>query len=213
MCKENATSFDALYAKNVNDHVEKKDKLSYLSWAYAWAEFKKVFPDATYDIKMDDQRRCYFGDDTVGYMVYTSVTAGGLTYNMWLPIMDNNNKSMKRREYTYKTRFGEKTVDSMTSFDVNKSIMRCLVKNLAMFGLGLYIYAGEDLPEGSEEVAQQPAQQTPTAPAQPQFVCSDCGIPVDPNMAARTHRAFGATLCAECGKIRHALIESQKSNQ
>jgi hypothetical protein len=81
---------------------------------------------------------------------------------MWLPVMDGANKAMKRTPYTYKVwnrqtkQWTEKTVAAATMFDINKTIMRCLVKNLAMFGLGLYIYAGEDLPEGESE--EQSAQ-------------------------------------------------------
>jgi hypothetical protein len=66
---------------------------------------------------------------------------------MWLPVMDGANKAMKAEAYTYTTKYGEKDVEPASMFDINKTIMRCLVKNLAMFGLGLYIYAGEDLPE------------------------------------------------------------------
>ncbi len=84
-------------------------------------------------------------------MVFTKVTIEGLTHEMWLPVMDGANKAMKAKQYTYKTKYAEKTVEPATMFDINKTIMRCLVKNLAMFGLGLYIYAGEDLPEESEE--------------------------------------------------------------
>ena len=161
MCKEIREKFQQLYSLNVNEYVEKKDNLSYLSWAYAWAEFKKVYPDATYEIEKDEHGRCYFGDDDIGYMLYTSVTAGGLTHNMWLPVMDNNNKSMKRNQYTYTTRKGDKTVEAVSMFDINKAVMRCLVKNLAMFGLGLYIYAGEDLPEDIVE-----------------YICSECGADI-----------------------------------
>ena len=139
--------FEHLYSLNVNEYVEKKNDLSYLSWAYAWAEFKKYYPDATYTIMKDEFGKPYFGDPDIGYMVYTSVTAGGLTYEMWLPVMDNNNKSLKFKPYKFATRSGERSVEAMTMFDVNKAIMRCLVKNFALFGLGLYIYAGSDLPE------------------------------------------------------------------
>jgi hypothetical protein len=66
---------------------------------------------------------------------------------MWLPVMDGANKSMTYQSYTYQTRYGEKVVEAATMFDINKTLMRCLTKNLAMFGLGHYIYAGEDLPE------------------------------------------------------------------
>lgn len=147
MCKEVKEKFEQLYSLNVNEYVEQKQGLNYLTWSYAWAEFKKIYPDATYSIRKDENGRCYFGDEEIGYMVYTEVSAGGLTYEMWLPVMDNANKSMKLKSYTYKTKSGEKIVEAISMFDVNKAVMRCLVKNLAMFGLGLYIYAGEDLPE------------------------------------------------------------------
>lgn len=161
MCKDIREKFVELYSLNVNEYVEKKQGLSYLTWSYAWAEFKKIYPDAIYEVKKDECGRCYFGDENIGYMVYTSVTAGGLTYEMWLPVMDNANKSMKLNTYTYQTRSGEKSVEAISMFDINKAVMRCLVKNLAMFGLGLYIYAGEDLPEDIRE-----------------YTCSVCGAEV-----------------------------------
>ena len=142
--------FTTLYNINVNDKVEEKNGLSYLSWAWAWAEFKKVYPNATYEIKMYDNKP-YIYDPILGYMVFTSVTVWDLTHDMWLPVMDSANKSMLDHQYKYKTKFGEKTCEQASMFDVNKAIMRCLVKNLAMFGLGLYIYAGEDLPENLTE--------------------------------------------------------------
>ena len=216
MCKEIREKFQELYSLNVNEYVEKKEGLSYLSWAFAWAEFKKIYPDATYRICKDESGRCYFGDENVGYMVYTNVTAGGLTYEMWLPVMDNANKAMKMEAYTYNVKnknfryatlaedgnyydqYGNKqqeyivkTVDAISMFDVNKTVMRCLTKNLAMFGLGLYIYAGEDLPEDIKE-----------------YVCADCGKPVDSDMAQRTQKAFGTCLCKECGLKR---IEAKKN--
>lgn len=193
MCKEIREKFQELYSLDVNKYVEKKDKLSYLSWSYAWAEFKKIYPDATYRVRKDVDGRCYFGDENIGYMVYTDVTAGGLSYEMWLPVMDNNNKSMKMNAYTYATKYGEKTVDAISMFDINKAVMRCLTKNLAMFGLGLYIYAGEDLPEDIKE-----------------YVCADCGATVDSNMAQRTAKAFGVVLCKDCGLKRSAEQTEQK---
>lgn len=182
MCKEIREKFQELYSLNVNQYVEKKQGLSYLTWSYAWAEFKKVYPDATYEVKKDENGRCYFGDAEIGYMVYTSVTAGGLTYEMWLPVMDNSNKAMKLNAYTYNAGGRDRRVEAVSMFDINKAVMRCLVKNLAMFGLGLYIYAGEDLPEDIKE-----------------YTCADCGKSVDSAMAARTEKAFGVVLCKECG--------------
>lgn len=180
--------FERLYSLNVNEYVEQKNGLNYLSWAYAWAEFKKHYPDATYKIKKDECGWPYFGHADIGYMVYTSITAGGLTYEMWLPVMDGANKAMKAQAYQYtvknpnfkyatldaatgkyfdrygneQTEYNTKTCDAMTMFDVNKAVMRCLVKNMAMFGLGLYIYAGEDLPEDIK-----------------QYNCECCGKPFE----------------------------------
>ena len=127
MCKEIREKFQELYSLNVNGYVEKKQGLSYLTWSYAWAEFKKIYPDATYNIQKDENGRCYFGDEQIGYMVYTSVTAGGLTYEMWLPVMDNANKSMKLNAYTYKTKNGEKSVEAISMFAITKAVMRSLV--------------------------------------------------------------------------------------
>ena len=153
--------FEKLYSMNVNSKTEEKNGLTYLSWAWAWGEFKKVYPEATYTIKRNEQSLPYIYDENLGYMVFTSVTVGDLTHEMWLPVMDSANKSMKDKPYTYQVKeyqYGkwtgnmvDKTVESATMFDINKTLMRCLTKNLAMFGLGLYIYAGEDLPEENGE--------------------------------------------------------------
>lgn len=154
--------FETLNAINVNEHVEKKKTgeknpdgsekfLTYLSWVWAWGQVKQHFPDASYEVRHWGDKP-YLNDDQLGIMVETSVTINGETISMWLPVMNGNNKAMKAVPYTYKTKYGDKTVDAATMFDVNKAIMRCLAKNIAMFGLGLYIYAGEDLPE--EEAAQ-----------------------------------------------------------
>jgi len=157
------STFDTLSAINVNDKVEKKSNLTYLSWAWAWSETKKAFPDAAYEIISDPATgKPYFYDETLGYMVITEVTIKGETLEMWLPVMDGANKAMLATPYTYKTKYGEKSVEAATMFDINKTLMRCLVKNLAMFGLGLYIYAGEDLPESEPTpVATKPADTTP----------------------------------------------------
>jgi len=171
------SKFDELFTLNVNDKVEKRKdgstELSYLSWAWAWAKFKKVYPDAKYEIKKFEHYDNsdfttlvpYMFDKQTGYMVQTSITADGLTYEMWLPVMNSNNKAMKNQPYKYKVKeykyengktkwtgnYIDKEIEAATMFDVNKTIMRCLVKNMAMFGLGLYIYAGEDLPDNTEE--------------------------------------------------------------
>ena len=126
--------FEEIYAINVNDKTEKKGNLTYLSWAYAWAEFKKIYPEATYRVNEFNGDFCA-GNEKMGYMVQTQVTAGNQTYEMWLPVMDMRNNTILQPKMT----------------EINKAIMRCLTKNLAMFGLGLYIYAGEDLPEAPKD--------------------------------------------------------------
>ena len=150
------STFDKLNAVNVNEHIEKKNKLSYLSWAWAWKYVKEKFPDTTYEVREWDGKP-YLFDEKLGYMVWVDVTIQGDTRSMWLPVMDGANKAMKSEPYSYfvkKYEYGkwtgeyeEKNVQPATMFDINTSIMRCLVKCLAMHGLGLYIYSGEDLPD------------------------------------------------------------------
>ena len=169
--------FNALYSLDLNDKLEKRDdndKLSYLSWANAWVEFKSAYPSATYRIiKNPSTNLPYFSDPNIGIIVYTEVSCDGVSHEMWLPVMNGANKAMKEVPYTYqvwdsyKKQYVEKTVQAATMFDINKTIMRCLVKNLAMFGLGLYVYAGEDIPSTDEpntEPATTKRQQTSIKP-------------------------------------------------
>lgn len=160
--EQNKSTFDVLSAINVNAYTEKKNNLTYLSWANAWSETKKAFPDAMYEVLSDPTTmKPYFYDENLGYMVMTEVTINGETLPMWLPVMDGANKSMLAKSYTYTTRYGDKTVEPASMFDINKTLMRCLVKNLAMFGLGIYIYAGEDLPEGDTTKVVAPVKEEP----------------------------------------------------
>jgi hypothetical protein len=124
--------FKTLSSINVNSRVEKKNGLTYLSWAWAWAEVKKAYPDASYTIYENADGWNYFTDGRTCW-VKTGVTIKGLEHIEYLPVMDFKNKSIP--------------LDSVTSFDVNKAIQRSLTKACARHGLGLYIYAGEDLPE------------------------------------------------------------------
>lgn len=141
-------TFRKLYGINVNDKTETKEGLTYLSWAWAWAVVKSECPDATYNIKRFENGLPYVYDANTGYMVFTDVTIDGTTHEMWLPVMDSHNRAMKSEPYTITTKYGKEIrVEAATMFDINKTIMRCLVKNLAVFGLGLYIYAGQDLPD------------------------------------------------------------------
>lgn len=130
--------FNDLYAVNVNGHTEKKNGLTYLSWAWAWGEIKKRHPDATYTVYENADGWNYHTDGRTCW-VKTGVTVNGIEHIEYLPVMDYKNKSIP--------------VENVTSYDVNKSIQRSLTKACARHGLGLYIYAGEDLPE--EEAAEK----------------------------------------------------------
>lgn len=146
-------------------------KLTYLSWAWAWTTLMKYYPTATFTIREWDGKPWLHS--AAGYLVETSVEIEGHERGMWLPVMDSTNNAMKDEPYTFKTKFGERSVAAVDMMAINKTIMRCLVKNLAMFGLGLYIYAGEDLPEGEESDSKTPdllgasksAQITATKPS------------------------------------------------
>lgn len=196
--------FVKLFSIDFKDHVEVKKsgntELKYVSWAYAWAEVKKLYPSASYEVKKFNGLP-YVYDPITGFMVYTSVTIEGVSHEMWLPVLDGTNKAMKAVPYTYttpkweynqqtrrreKVGMEERTVEAASMFDVNKAIMRCLVKNLAMFGLGLYVYAGEDLPEDAaqqsdaESQKQTKPQSTSQKQEQPPMpcICVRCNQPI-----------------------------------
>lgn len=170
--------FAILNSVNVNDHTEQKNGLTYLSWAWAWGEIKKRFPEATYTIYEDASGRFYHTDGKTCW-VKTGVTVNGIEHIEYLPVMDNRNKSI--------------ALENVTSFDVNKSIQRSLTKACARHGLGLYVYASEDLPEEDKK-------------------CAKCGKPITDGkrtdgsrwaaseIVAYTTRKYGQPLCFDCGK-------------
>ena len=137
--------FEVLNAVNCNEHTEKKNGLTYLSWAWAWAEVKKRYPSATYTIYENKEGLLYHTDGKTAW-VKTGVTIEGIELIEYLPVMNYKNESI--------------SLDRLTSFDVNKTVQRSLTKACARHGLGLYIYAGEDLPEGEDE---KPAELKKTA--------------------------------------------------
>ena len=168
-----AAFFEALNSMNVNDKCEKRDNLTYLSWANAWGEFKKVYPSATYRIINNPTTNLpYFIDPAIGVMVFTEVTANEQTHQMWLPVLNGAQKPMKLEPYEYQVwdrnnrQYVNKTVEAVSMFDINKTLMRCLVKNLAMFGLGLYIYATGTEDSTATSTATVPAPTT-TAEVKP----------------------------------------------
>lgn len=136
--------FALLKGKNVESHIEKKNGLRYLAWAFAWDEFKSEFPESFYTIYENENSWNYFTDGRTCW-VKTGVTLVDSDYRLehieYLPIMDLRNTSIPK--------------DKITSFDVNKAIQRSLTKAVARHGLGLYVYAGEDLPEEEKEKKEQ----------------------------------------------------------
>ena len=129
-----------MLAKNVNDHVEKKNGLSYLSWAWAWAEALKADANATFKVEMFDGK-CFM-DINGTAMVFVTVTMFGKPMTCQLPVMDYRNKAIPKPD----------------AFAVNTAIMRCMTKALALHGLGMYLYSGEDLPEEGKSVVITPTQ-------------------------------------------------------
>ena len=138
--KEFCNPFEMLQSINCNGHTEKKGGLTYLSWAWAWQMVKKNFPDAFYTIYENKDGLNYHTDGRTCW-VKTGVTVNGLEHIEYLPVMDYKNNSIP--------------LAKVTSTDVNKSIQRSLTKACARHGLGLYIYAGEDLPAGEAEAVKE----------------------------------------------------------
>lgn len=183
--------FDELSAIDCSQYLEKKKtgstELTYLSWADAWRELMKRYPDANYEyvrwLWPDGTMHLYMKDEA-GAFVMTRVTLDGKTREMMLPVMDGSNKAMKEVPYNYRVKnnsykyakpnkdgvmvdrdgipqeeYITKQVAAYTATDINKTLMRCLVKNIGMFGLGLYVYAGEDLPEGDANETEEYAKR------------------------------------------------------
>lgn len=234
--EERKSVFETLNAVNVNGHTEKKktgkDELTYLSWPWAWAEVKSRYPQAHYTIWKDANGRPYTYDPLTGYMVYTEITIDSESHSMWLPVMDGANNAMKSEPYDYKVKnpnfkyaklaqdgnyydkYGNrqeeytiKHVEAATMFDINKAIMRCLVKNLAMFGLGLYIYAGEDLPDGEPAPQEEPKQQKAPEPKQAPEATPETEAPI-------TDRSINIQLCIamakRCGRDKEITATGYK---
>ena len=148
--EEQKNYFEELNKVNVQDKIEKKNGLNYLSWAWAWGEIKKVHPNATYIIYERETEYGpvnYFTDGRTCW-VKTGAIVNDIEYIEELPVMDYKNKSI--------------LLENITSFDVNKTIQRSLTKALARHGLGLYIYAGEDLPEEEQKELEEENKKTIT---------------------------------------------------
>ena len=185
--------FKDLNVIDCSGKIEKKNGLSYLSWAFAWAEVKKYDPNANYTIYENADGWNYFTDGRTCW-VKTGVTVNGIEHIEYLPVMDFRNKSIP--------------LESVTSFDVNKTIQRSLTKAVARHGLGLYIYAGEDLPEESDGTVQKP---TPKPKATKKEPVQDLPVEVVPE--ATSYRVQLRTYC-QANKIDpHPIIKAYGLNE
>lgn len=191
--------FAELNAINVSDKTEKKNGLTYLSWAWAWGELKKLHPDATYTVYENRDGWLYHTDGRTCW-VKTGVTVNGIENIEYLPVMDFRNNSIP--------------LDKVTSYDVNKTIQRSLTKAVARHGLGLYIYTGEDLPENEDKPQEKQTENPPKAnPAE--ITCTKCGVKIEPVIAKTSktmtaqeisdfsRKKFGQCLCPACQKIEN----------
>lgn len=192
--------FEILNAINVSDRIEKKGNLSYLSWVYAWGELKKKYPDSYYTI-YEAANGCFYHTDGKTCWVKTGVTLVDGDYQLehieYLPVMDARNRSLP--------------LDQVDSYAVNKTIQRSLTKAIARHGLGLYVYAGEDLPEdeqkGNKPEQMQQTGNQPTANVPPPIICVSCHKPIPSvkdrtpqQVAEYTVRNAGAAMCWSCFK-------------
>lgn len=188
---KNKSIFETLNAINVSGKTEKKNGLTYLSWAYAWAEVKKLYPTANYKVYERDTQWGpvnYFTDGRTAW-VKVSVTIEGLEHVEMLPIMDYRNKAIP--------------LDKVTSYDVNKTIQRAVTKACARQGLGLYVYAGEDLPAQPVVKPVEKATQPQTTAQKPAQVRDTRPVTVDEiKTIKRTLNEYGIDEEFICSKYR-----------
>ena len=170
--------FETLSSLDLSHLIEKRENLAYLSWSNCFSILKQIYPLATYRVIKNPENGLPYFTDRIGIFVYTEVEIEGVTTECFLPVMDNKNKAMRLEPYTYqvwdnyKKNYVEKNVNAATSFDVNRTIWRALVKNVALAtGIGLSLYTGEDVPSigddtnssAPQQPMQRPVQQDPLA--------------------------------------------------
>ena len=169
----------------------------YLNWAKAWELACSQFEDheISYNILTNNEGIPIFGNGMIGYFARTTVTIKGITREMHLPVLDGANKSIKDEEYTYSTKFEQKTVDTtINSQDINTTIMRCLVKNLAMFGLGIDVYAKNEIfsAEDMDRMKQSEKDKQPATFEEKKDIAELFAQVFDNLKAAHTEAEFNA---------------------
>lgn len=189
--------------------IDKKMGLTYVTWAEAWTQLKKVQPDANYRVHVNEHSMPYFADET-GAFVRVTVTVKEIAHEVFLPVMDNRNQSVKS--------------DKLTSVIVNKNIQRALAKAIALHGIGLFAYRGEDLPEDSQEVEEVDLRKhlpkevgeelnkvsTESVPKPSTFgddvvvpcICAECQTPVTAKVRDYSISKYDKVLCYDCQKTK-----------
>lgn len=213
--------FNDLNSVDVSGKTERKNGFTYLSWAFAWGELKKRYPDATYKVYENADGWMYHTDGKTAW-VKVGVTIKGLEHIEILPVMSYQNKSIP--------------LDAITSCDANKAVQRALTKAIARHGLGLFVYAGEDLPEDASAMVSAPVSTAPksapktapkSAPAKKEapapvenLICSDCGNPIEAHqgvpasdIAKATKKKYGVQICMNCSAKRRAKAEEIEKNK
>lgn len=137
--------FETLSIVDVRHITSNKQGQKYISWSDCWNGIKQIYPTARYEVLENKDELPYF-ESSMGIFVKVKVTIEDETQQMIMPVLDSINKAMKSEQYSYMTKKGERTVNACTSFDINTSIMRAVVKCCALFGFGLNVYRGQDLP-------------------------------------------------------------------
>ena len=173
--------------------TEKKGQFNYVSWTDAWTEFKKVYPKAEYKIYENQEGfPCFFNE--TGGMVKVGVKVEELEYINWMPVLDYNNKSVSKE-----------TIDT---FQINKAIQRGFVKAIAMHGLGLYVYRGEDFPEEpvAEEEKKESKEETKVVRTNEELTCVKCKKIVDEKVYEFSQKNYNKKLCFECQKNKKNKI-------
>jgi hypothetical protein len=189
---ETKSVYEVLSKINVNDKVEKKNGLTYLSWAWAWGVLKENFPNANYVIYENKDGFNYHTDGKSAW-VKTGVIVEGIEHIEELPVMDFRNKSIP--------------IDQLSSFDVNKAIQRSLTKAISRHGLGLYIYAGEDLPEDNDSTSTTKATDF-KANQMVKTIVGDPNQKARPNTVEQLKDLFNELQAEQKDKVQKFLLKN-----
>ena len=198
--------------RNIKCDTAKRANLTYISWATAWDALKILYPDSTFEVHESPYGMPYFQDSS-GAFVKVTVKVNKISHTVFLPVMDHSNNAMKKESYVIKRwdKWNKKDIETkvaaFTAFDVNKTIQRALTKGIALHGLGIYVYQGEDLPEESRnaepdnvpESKPEPKTETVSDDKKPfVFRCEECKAEVSEKVYVWSGTHLDKHLCFTC---------------